>query len=609
MCGIAAIFSYHYASPEADRDELKTIRDAMSHRGPDGSGEWFSKDGRVALGHRRLSILDLSQAGSQPMADGDSNVVITFNGEIYNYREIRANLERQGHVFKSTSDTEVLMRLYIEKGERMLADLRGMFAFAIWDQKKNSLFLARDPLGVKPLYYADDGWVLRVASEVRALLAGGKVSKLKEPAGAAGFYLLGSVPEPFTLYQEIRSVPAGSFVWVDSMGPTAPKKFFSAASVFRKALADIQSQGNAATISAAVTESLSYHFVSDVPVGLFLSAGIDSGVLAALSGEAGTKNVHTLTLAFSDLNDNAQDESPLAREVAALYGTSHTEQRISDQEIRSIIPCFFQAMDQPTIDGLNTYLISRMAAGQRLKVALSGIGSDEIFGGYPSFHDVPSWVSRMKWSNAIPGAGKLARKILSAYLPSKISPKAAGIAEYGGTYEGAYFLKRGLFMPWELPSMLDEDTAEEGLKRLHLFENIKSSISPDPGTPFSRVSSMEISIYMRNQLLRDADWAGMAHSVEIRVPYADVFLLKALALRLIRLSGRSLKRELALSPKKPLPLQVISRQKTGFTVPIWRWLDDDSELARWKEKPLLREAGCHWSRRWAYQVYQRMNGL
>ena len=232
VCGIAGIFAYHYPALPVDRDELRRIRDHMAARGPDGKGEWFSEDGRVGLAHRRLSIIDLSDRAAQPMISDDGQLVVSFNGEIYNFRELRRGLEARGRVFRTESDTEVLLHLYAEKGEAMLGDLRGMFAIALWDGRKNSLLLARDPYGIKPLYLADDGWTVRFASQVKALLTSPRVSRVAEPAGLAGFYLFGSVPEPFTLYQEIRSVPAGSYQWVDSTGPRPAVPYFSMAAAW-----------------------------------------------------------------------------------------------------------------------------------------------------------------------------------------------------------------------------------------------------------------------------------------------------------------------------------------------------------------------------------------
>src|SRR6266487_552061 len=232
MCGIAGIFAYHYAANAVDPVEVRRIRDHMAARGPDGFGEWYSKDEHVGLGHRRLTIIDLSERGAQPMTSADGKLVVTFNGEIYNYRELRASLEAMGHAFRTQTDTEVLLHLYAQKGEAMVHDLRGMFAFGLWDAAKNALLLARDPYGIKPLFYTDDGWTFRFASQVKALLAGGKVSRNQEPAGWVGFCLFGSVPEPFTTHQEIRALPAGSILWVDRLGTREVKRYFSIADMY-----------------------------------------------------------------------------------------------------------------------------------------------------------------------------------------------------------------------------------------------------------------------------------------------------------------------------------------------------------------------------------------
>src|SRR6478672_3928656 len=232
MCGINGIFAYHDVANPIDREELLRTRDHMAARGPDGMGTWVSADKRVGFGHRRLSIIDLSDAGAQPMTSADGKLIVTFNGEIYNYRTLRKSLEAKGRVFRSQSDTEVLLHLYAEKGEALVHELRGMFAFAIWDADRKQLFLARDPYGIKPLYYADDGWTLRFASQVKALLAGQKVSRDPEPAGWVGFCLFGSVPEPFTTFRQIRILPAGCTALVDRIGMRSPKRYHSIAAVY-----------------------------------------------------------------------------------------------------------------------------------------------------------------------------------------------------------------------------------------------------------------------------------------------------------------------------------------------------------------------------------------
>src|SRR5215471_8543860 len=231
MCGIAGIYAYHYAANGVDRLELRRIRDHMAARGPDGFGDWYSDDARVGLGHRRLSILDLSDRSAQPMLSADGRLAVTFNGEIYNYPALRAELEAGGTRFRTTSDTEALLHLYARYGAEMVHRLRGMFAFAIWDEARRGVLLARDPYGIKPLYTANDGWTFRFASQVKALLAGRRVSRDPEPAGAVGFELFGNVPEPFTLYRDIRALPAGHTQWVDTGGPREPKSFANLATL------------------------------------------------------------------------------------------------------------------------------------------------------------------------------------------------------------------------------------------------------------------------------------------------------------------------------------------------------------------------------------------
>lgn len=582
MCGITSIYAYHYAAPPVDREELQTIRDHMISRGPDGKGEWYSTNNRVGMGHRRLSIIDLSDRAAQPMVSHNKQHVISFNGEIYNYKALRKQLEGKGKQFRTHSDTEVLLHLYEEKGEAMVHDLRGMFAFAIWDESKHALFLARDPFGIKPLYYADDGWTVRVASQVKAILAGGKVSHEPEPAGIAGFYLLGSVPEPWTTYEAIRALPAGHTMWVTNTGSAEPKQYFSIAKIWKEAEIPITTkEEQQLQIRQALLDTVKHHMVADVPVGAFLSAGIDSGALTALMTEI-KKDSHlkletshlklkSITLAFSEFKNTENDESPLAQQVANLYNTDHTTRYVTEQEFNDDLPKILDAMDQPTIDGLNTWFVAKAAKEQGLKVAISGLGGDELFGGYPSFKDVPRWVKRMAIPAHIPLLGEMTRKIIEKLIPhTSLNPKAAGMLKYGGKWNTAWYLRRGIFMPWELNRLMDKEQAKTGLARLNLENTITAAMIPDPDTEHGKVAAMESSLYMRNQLLRDADWAGMAHSLEIRVPLVDSVLLTKLA-GLIKATEQSTKQLLAISPSPALPANIAERAKTGFTTPIETW--------------------------------------
>jgi asparagine synthase (glutamine-hydrolysing) len=606
MCGIAGIYAYHYAANPVDRAEVRRIRDHMAVRGPDGIGEWYSHDERVGFGHRRLTILDLSERGAQPMSSADGRLLVTFNGEIYNYRQLRSALEAKGHTFHSQTDTEVLLHLYAEKGEAMVNDLRGMFAFGLWDAAKRALLLARDPYGIKPLYYADDGWTLRFASQVKALLAGGKISRTREPAGWVGFCLFGSVPEPFTTYQQIRSLPAGSTLWVDCVGTHDAKHYASIANEYCNAETTSSSVSTEALqhlVRDELIESVRHHLVSDVPVGAFLSSGIDSGALVGLMQDAGQQDIQTVTLAFEEFRGRGKDEAPLAEEIASRYRTRHTTRVVTEQEFHDDLPKIFDAMDQPTIDGLNTWFVSKAARELGLKVAISGLGGDELFGGYPSFRDLPRCVRAMAVPGRVPFLGDLARHLLTGFdhFFHVINPKAAGLIKYGGSYAGAYLLRRGLFMPWELRAVIGADAAAAGLRRLNPLGCIEAALKPEPRSSFGKVAVLESALYLRNQLLRDTDWASMAHSLEVRVPLVDFRLLSRLASVTTKHALRS-KRLLANSPRVPLPPKVVERGKTGFETPIPEWLQRDKRIQQWRQLPSLAVDTCPWGRRWAFQV-------
>jgi asparagine synthase (glutamine-hydrolysing) len=380
MCGIAAIFAYDERAPAVEPGELRSIRERMIRRGPDGAGEWLSPDHRIGLAHRRLSIIDLSDAGAQPMADASGRLHIVFNGEIYNYRELRAELEATGVRFRSHSDTEVLLHLFARHGEDMLVRLRGMFAFALWDSLRGKLFLARDPFGIKPLYYADDGRTLRVASQVKALLAGGAIDTAPDPAGHVGFHLWGHVPEPFTFFRGVRQLPAGTSLWVDASGCGRPKTFCDIAQLLAEAgRTPAAAASGTGPLTDAVADSVTHHLIADVPVGVFLSAGLDSTTLARSVSAQGA-DLRTVTLGFEEFRGTPQDEAPWAERVAAQLGARHQTIRVTRSDFTSHFEDLLDQMDQPTTDGVNSYFVSLAARRAGLKVALSGLGADEILG-------------------------------------------------------------------------------------------------------------------------------------------------------------------------------------------------------------------------------------
>ena len=573
MCGIVAIYAFGSGAGSVDEQELNGARDCMTSRGPDGCGEWFSPDRRVGMGHRRLAIIDPTPRAAQPMTSRDGRLTIVFNGEIYNHYELRKDVEREFGPMRTTSDTEVLLGLYAKEGAAMLPRLRGMFAICIWDASKRTLFLARDPYGIKPLYYSIHNGTARVASQVRSLLTT-KIPRGVDLAGLTGFLLRGSVPEPFTIHEGIRAVPSGTSITIDENGAGEPRQFFSVARAW--AAAARTPAGSEEEAREQIRESVRYHMVSDVEVGAFLSSGKDSTSLTAIAQEFTDHPLRTTTLAFDEYRGTRHDEAPLAEEVARLYGFNHETRILGREEFLAEVPRMRAAMDQPTIDAFNSYFVSRAAAAHGLKVVLSGTGGDELFGGYTTFRKIPTFVRSMAVPSRLPLLPRAFRELHRAIIRSnpKFSPKSGSSLEYGGTYAGAYLIKRGLFLPWELPSIIGLEAANEGLDRLGIVEQFQDALSDDPGSGWSRVAILESVFLLRDQLLRDIDWAAMAHSLEVRVPLVDTFLLRAIAPAILRTRGDR-KRLLVTAPHHPLPAQVLERRKSGFTLPVKKWLLSD----------------------------------
>jgi asparagine synthase (glutamine-hydrolysing) len=447
-----------------------------------------------------------------------------------------------------------------------------MYALAIWDSEKRSLALARDPFGIKPLYVADDGRTLRFASQVKALVAGGGVALDRDPAGQVGFFIWGHVPEPFTLYRAIQAFPPGHHQTFSPSGPGPLTCFASVRDTLAEGAAaarELSGETRRATIRGAVADSIRYHHVADVPVGIFLSAGIDSTVIASASGDEVGPGCTTFTLGFREFRGSARDETVLAEAVAKRLGTQQITRWVGAEDFGAVYEDLLGAMDQPSIDGVNTYLVSKLAAEAGLKVVLSGLGGDETFGGYPSFTEA----KLAKLAASVPGASRIGpgiRAMTSRWLGRFASPKYAGLLEYGPGLFGAYLLRRSLFMPWELPGLLDPDLVAEGLDRLQLVDRGDESIR-GIDSPHAAVTALEMTHYMRDRLLRDSDWASMAHSLELRVPLVDWTLFEALA-PLIAGSSPPRKADLAAVPAGGLPPEIASKPKTGFEVPVRDWL-------------------------------------
>jgi len=588
MCGIAGIFSYDISAPSVSSEELLRIRDKMINRGPDGEGVWLSEDKTIGLAHRRLAIIDPRPEGDQPMWSNDGRCAITFNGEIYNYLELKEELEAQGFLFNTGTDTEVILNLYLRDGENMCSKLRGMFSFGVFDLEQKRLFLARDSFGIKPLYLYDDGKILRFASQVKALLAGKNINSEPESAGHIGYWIWGYIPEPWTLHKGIVSLEPGTWLSIEYGGNKKTGKFETVKTMIQSQYSknDIQTKDliDLSTVNEeynslrdAIKDSVKHHLISDVPVGVFLSAGIDSSTLVAIASEFKSK-IHTITLGFKEYKGTNSDETILAEKIAKKYGSYHSTIWIDRDDFESNLKEFINSMDQPSTDGINSWLISRAASKLGLKVVISGIGGDEFFGGYPSFSQLPKIIKLNNFFHIKPKFGRIIRKVVQPMLKNFTSVKYASLFEYGSSWQGAYLLRRATRMPWELRPLAGsricgviytKEFIEEGIHKIteNLYidkelENFKNS--------HEVVSFLESTHYMRSQLLRDTDWAGMAHSIEIRVPIIDknfmTFICNNTAFKTYS------KNDLGDCAKPSLLKDILSRSKTGFTVPIKKWI-------------------------------------
>lgn len=565
---------------------------AMRHRGPDGEG--FLVDARapgLALAMRRLSIIDLA-GGQQPIWNETLDVAVVFNGELYNYRELRERLTRCGHQFTTQSDTEILVHAWEEWGEECLSELRGMFAFAIADFRKQYsagpvLFLARDPLGIKPLYYTQTAEGFAFASEVRALMASGIPSREISQDALTSYLLFGSVSEPVTMFDGVFSVPPGHRVllyvpdrrriprthpWWDprrspaAKDPRAPKTFAAAASALRSLLED----------------SVRAHLIADVPVGLFLSSGLDSGAIAALAAREHA-GIQSFTLTFPG---TAFDESELTRVVAQRCGTKHAELPLNGEAIPKRLDEALSAQDQPSMDGVNTYFVSWAARQVGLKVALSGLGGDELFLGYSTFADTPRLSRLAAAAKFVPAALRQASAgLVRAAGGSGRSPdaarKAAAIWNEPAKLPHAYYFARTLFPPGEVDKLMEprfrpSSVAADGYSLEPTWLGWLQRGADEARTlePSGAVSWMEMRSYMASTLLRDTDSVSMARSLEVRVPLLDTTLVEfvhALPDAARRKDGaqKALLVE-ALGPQ--LPAEITAQRKRTFTLPWEQWL-------------------------------------
>lgn len=587
MCGIGGILIPPASELHELGGALSRIQNALRHRGPDDSGEFISPSRRAGLVHARLSILDLSPAGHQPMISADGRFTIVFNGEIYNYRALRDTFAAGGVRFTSNSDTEVLLHLYAARGPDCVKELRGMFAFAIWDEREQTCFLARDPLGIKLLYFANrpDGFVF--ASELRAVLASGLVPRKLDPAGVAGFFQTGTVPEPGTLIEGVKCLGAGcSLVW--KAGEVKQQQFWSVQ--FEAGNADVREAGK--TVREALLDSVRHHFVSDVPVGVFLSGGIDSTAVLALSRAVGQSDLRTFSISFDDPKFN---EGDLAARTAKEFGTRHADLRLSAVMGRELFQQFLPHLDQPSIDGFNTFTVSKFAHDQGMKVVLSGLGGDELFGGYPTFQKVPQMV---RLASALGPVRPLATAILERNAKPQLR-RLGNFFRHDVNLPAAYRAYRGVYTIDEARALAVMFCGGSADAVCMTWPAMRSQPTNE-----DCVAELELTAYMRNQLLRDSDVMSMAWGLELRVPFVDRVLVESLAKIPASVRLRAGKK-LLLEAVPEVPEFIWNRPKRGFLFPFEQWLAGD-----WKEmfESSVRRSGTRaqtWYQKWSVFVLER----
>ncbi|MGC1272185.1 MAG: asparagine synthase (glutamine-hydrolyzing) [Planctomycetaceae bacterium] len=574
MCGIAGILT---ARPDLDLTAiLARMQRAIAHRGPDDAGaEVVDLPGgrRLGLGHHRLSILDLTASGHQPMAHVASGCQIVFNGEIYNFRRLRNELEHEGDAFRSGSDTEVLLAGLARHGETFLDRLEGMYAFAFFDPHRCSLLLARDPAGIKPLYHAQTSEGLVFASEVRALLATGLIPPKLDRRGVAGFLAYGAVQHPSTSFEGVASLPAGTSLTLCAGYETGPltesrRRFWQ----FPRSNDDWTADSATATVRETLDRAVRDHLVADVPVGIFLSSGIDSTILAGLAGKH-SPDVRSFTVTFDDHPDFS--EKHLAAESARAFGLHHTEIPLPSDAAESAVVDWLAALDQPSIDGLNVFVISRAVNDQGMKVALSGLGADELFGGYPSFRESPRLWKLARFARPIPsGVRRGLANAATVGRSAAVRFKLQDMLEGQGTLRSSCLRRRRVLSDQQL-ARLGLTAGFLGLDRDFLAPDALPDLDAVERDPVRVVSQVECRSYQGNTLLRDADANGMAFGLEIRVPFLDQRLMNLVhgipgRIRLpMGAPGKQLLRSAFPDLLRP---EILFQPKRGFALPVSRWM-------------------------------------
>ncbi|HEY7299562.1 MAG TPA: asparagine synthase (glutamine-hydrolyzing) [Xanthobacteraceae bacterium] len=637
MCGIAGIIG---RLDDSNCAALQRMNDAMVHRGPDASGTWASlPDTRgwgALLAHRRLSILDLSPAGAQPMVDPVTGHAISFNGEIYNFRDLRHRMISEGQEFQSTGDTAVMLRAIGLYGSGAVSWLRGMFAFACWDPQNRRLLLARDPLGIKPLYLAHSpdpaaGWSLAFASELRALLASGLLGTPRlDPQAVASVVWNGFVVGPCTAIKGVELLWPGRLIEFDGQGQEVRHEDF-----WRIPGRAPDPTMDEKDLAAVLGDGLRFHLASDVPLAVFLSGGVDSSAIANLAQRAAQRPIHTFTLAFEEQEFN---EGPIAREIAAAIGSQHHEVVLTEGQFVNKLEAALDSLDQPTFDGLNAYFMSRAIRDAGFTVALSGAGGDELFGGYATYRDLPvlqSWSRRMAWvpqdlqATVASFATWPLRRPGQKVPPQTRWAKLSDMVRHGDDLLMLYQLAYALFLPGFQSELLATGFVEALANGLPTAMGDRMLAATTGRSALSAISVLEQRLFLGERLLRDNDAASMACSLEQRVPLVDQILFESVdrlpdETRYRPLGRKAMLRRIGLRGLDPA---MFERPKCGFVLPFDRWIRrglksaidqtlrdpkavapaglDPAAIGRLWRAFLDGAPGLYWSRIWCVYVFIR----
>jgi asparagine synthase (glutamine-hydrolysing) len=585
MCGIAGIVQLADCK-DVDLSALQRMRDALRHRGPDDDGIWTSPNRRTGFAHTRLSIVDLTPTGAQPMSTPDGLFTIVFNGEIYNHEELRQRLANTGAAFRGRSDTEVLLRLYVELGSRCLDELDGMFAFAVWNEKERTLFCARDHLGEKPLYFAHTRECFAFASEVRALVKAGVVHGSPDLRGIGYLLSQGSIPPPYTHVEGINFLEPGSRLELRVETGVLEKRRYWFIPMAPEMEAIQDARLGTEIVHEALRQSVRSRLRADVPVGAFLSGGIDSSLVVALMREQGANDLRTFTVS---LPGQKGDETHAARTTARLLGTDHHEIRLHFGTETEWLDQAIGDMDVPSVDGPNTWLVSRAVRATGAKVACSGLGGDELFYGYLTFTLIPR-LARLHLEELLPHIPSTVRLRLARLLPPV--PRWSRLAEAllaGGSIAALWYAKRSLMSDREVGELLIESA-----RSMHMHEHtrrIENLACPEGLALQRQVSFYELSVYMHDQLLRDTDQMSMAHALEVRVPLIGKRVVETVAgLGHGALGGDQSKALLRRILAEYLPEDSFRGAKQGFALNWDALLVAPRDSGRAPKSGLFREA-------------------